>query len=74
MAIVEVDPEKCNGQVVVKGTRLPVKRVIACINAGHTLEEIAGFYEDVTNSDLKRLMRYLFLLLLANIEPWKDLQ
>lgn len=58
--IVEKNPDKFSGEPVLYGTGIRVKQIIAYVNAGYTLEEIAELFDGICVDDLKKLMRLLY--------------
>jgi uncharacterized protein (DUF433 family) len=55
--LVSSNPETCGGQVILKGTRLPLKIVFECFEKGTTIQEICKWYEapTVTTTLLKKI-------------------
>lgn len=41
---ISIDPQVQHGRPVIKGTRVPVIRLLACIGSGMSLEETAAEY------------------------------
>jgi uncharacterized protein (DUF433 family) len=41
---ISIDPQVQHGRPVIKGTRVPVIRLLACVGAGMSLEETAAEY------------------------------
>jgi uncharacterized protein (DUF433 family) len=41
---ISIDPQVQHGRAVIKGTRVPVIRLLACVGSGMSLEETAAEY------------------------------
>jgi len=54
---IEVDPERCHGKPVIKGTRVPVRTVLAALAAGDDMARIAASY-DITLDDIRAAVRF----------------
>jgi uncharacterized protein (DUF433 family) len=52
-----IDPEIQNGKPVIRGTRVPITRIIGGLAGGMTNEEITREY-DVTEQDLRAALSY----------------
>jgi uncharacterized protein (DUF433 family) len=52
-----IDPEIQHGKPVIKGTRVPITRIIGGLAGGMTVEEVAHEYE-VTEEDILDALRY----------------
>lgn len=52
-----IDPEVQHGKPVIRGTRVPVARVLGGLAGGMTFEEIAREY-DVTDADIRAAIQY----------------
>lgn len=48
------DPNICNGQQVIRGTRIPLRIVLASLAEGATDEEILGSYPGLTGKTCAR--------------------
>ena len=57
-----IDPEIQHGKPVIRGTRVPVSRVIGGLAGGMTKEEILREYE-ITEEDLRAALEYVAHLL-----------
>lgn len=49
---IEIDPHRCHGKPVVRGTRTPVSVVLGALAAGDSIDEIARDY-DITPDDVR---------------------
>lgn len=52
-----IDPEICHGKAVIRGTRVPVVRIIDGLAGGMTKEEVVREYE-VTEEDIAAALGY----------------
>ncbi|MBW8049559.1 MAG: DUF433 domain-containing protein [Cytophagales bacterium] len=52
-----IDPDIQHGKPVIKGTRVPITRIIGGIAGGMTKEEIVREYE-VTEEDIRAALKY----------------
>ena len=53
-----IDPEIQHGKPVIRGTRVPITRIIGGLSGGMTKEEIMKEYE-VTDEDIRAALRYV---------------
>ncbi|HKO23562.1 MAG TPA: DUF433 domain-containing protein [Chloroflexota bacterium] len=60
------DPEIMVGKPVVKGTRIPVERVIAHLAHNPDLNDLFAAYPELTVEDVKRVWRMRMLRLVAD--------
>ena len=59
--IIETNPKILGGEPVLKGTRIPIARIMALIAHGYTVKDFKEEYpylEDLTATDLKNLLKY----------------
>lgn len=54
---IAIDPKIQHGKPVIKGTRIPVSRIIGGLAAGMTKEEIIKEYE-ITEEDILAALKY----------------
>mgnify|MGYP001616657709 CR=1 FL=1 len=54
---IAIDPEIQHGKPVIRGTRVPVARLLGGLAGGMTLDEIVHEY-DVTIEDIRAAIRY----------------
>ncbi len=54
---VVIDPEVCHGKPIIRGTRVPVTRIIGSLAGGMTTREICDEY-DVTDEDVRAALAY----------------
>jgi len=54
---IAIDPENQHGKPVVRGTRVPVARILGGLAGGMSEQEILAEY-DIANEDLRAVYRY----------------
>jgi uncharacterized protein (DUF433 family) len=47
-----IDPDVCNGQPVVRGTRVTARTVLEFLSAGDTVEDVLAEYPNLTREDV----------------------
>ena len=52
MSRIVIDPDICNGQPVVKGTRVTAQTVLEFLAAGDSVEEVLEEYPSLTREDV----------------------
>jgi uncharacterized protein (DUF433 family) len=52
------DPKICNGQVVIKGTRVPLRTILASIAEGATVEEVVDDFPTVKPEDVRAAIAF----------------
>ena len=52
-----IDPEIQHGKPVIKGTRVPITRIIGGLASGKSIEEIISEY-DVIEADIRAALQY----------------
>ena len=52
------DPAVCGGETVIRGTRIPVRTVLASLAEGSTLEEILADFPTLTASDIRAVIAF----------------
>jgi uncharacterized protein (DUF433 family) len=52
------DPQICNGQPVVKGTRVTVKTVLASLTEGASIAEILADYPTLKEGDVRAVIAF----------------
>ena len=57
-----LDPKICHGKPVIRGTRVPVARVIGYLAGGMSFEDVQGDY-DLTAEDVRAALDYAAELL-----------
>ena len=53
-----VDPDVCNGQPVIKGTRITVQTVLGFLAAGDSIEEVLEEYPTLTREQVLACLRF----------------
>ena len=56
--LIVIDPEIQHGKPVIRGTRVPITRIIGGLSGGMPKEEIMKEYE-VTDEDIRAALRYV---------------
>lgn len=57
-----LDPKTCHGKPVIRGTRVPVSRVLGYLAGGMTFEDVKADY-DLTDEDIRAALQYAAELL-----------
>lgn len=52
------DPKVCGGQLVVKGTRVPVRTILASLAEGASIEEILADFPSLKEMDIKAVIAF----------------
>ena len=55
---IEIDPRRCGGAPVVKGTRIPVAVVLEQLAAGETWESLLEGYPELTREDIQAVILF----------------
>ena len=58
MRKVVVDPNICNGQPTIEGTRVTVQTVLGFLAAGDSIEDVLAEYPAVTRDDVLACLTY----------------
>jgi uncharacterized protein (DUF433 family) len=56
-----VDPQVMVGKPVIKGTRIPVERIIAHLAHNPDLDDLFAAYPELTVEDVKASLRYAYV-------------
>lgn len=59
---IEIDPRKCHGRPVIRGTRVPVAIITGSLAGGMSMDAVAREY-DVTMEDIRAALAYVTGLL-----------
>lgn len=59
---IEIDPRKCHGRPVIRGTREPVAVLTGSLAGGMTIEEVSREY-DVTIADIQAALTHVTALI-----------
>ena len=52
------DPRICAGETVIKGTRVPLRTVLASLEEGATIEEIIRSFPTLTEADVRAAIAF----------------
>lgn len=52
------DPQICNGQPVIKGTRVPLRTILASLAAGDTVDQILMAFPTITQEAVAAVISY----------------
>lgn len=52
------DPNICGGVPVIKGTRVPVRTILASLAEGDWIEDIRADYPSVTEEDIRAIIAF----------------
>ena len=55
---IEINPRVCNGQPVIKSTRIPVEVILDQIAEGESWDSILKGYPELTRADIQAALRY----------------
>ncbi len=55
---VSVNPDICNGQPVISGTRITVKTILEFLAAGDSWDDILGEYPSLCDEDIRACLKY----------------
>lgn len=55
---IEINPDVCNGQPVIRGTRITVKTILEFLGAGDSIKDILSEYPSLTREDILAALRY----------------
>jgi uncharacterized protein (DUF433 family) len=56
-ARISIDPHVCHGKPVVRGTRVPVARIIGCLAGGMSLDDVQNDF-DLVSEDVQAALDY----------------
>jgi len=59
---IELDPRKCHGRPVIRGTRVPVAIITGSLAGGMSIETVAREY-DITVEDIQAALAYVTALI-----------
>ncbi len=66
---ITVDPKICHGQACIKGTRIPVHRILHMLANGDTIEELLKEYPSLKREDILACIEYAAELTEEQIIP-----
>ena len=55
---IEIDPRRCGGSPVVKGTRIPVAVILDELAAGETWDSLLVGYPELTREDIRTALEF----------------
>jgi uncharacterized protein (DUF433 family) len=55
---IEIDPRRCGGSPVVKGTRIPVTVILEQLAGGDTWESLLEGYPELTREDIQTVLLF----------------
>jgi uncharacterized protein (DUF433 family) len=55
---ISINPNVCNGQACIKGTRIPVYLIVKMLANGDTIEELLEDYPSITREDILACLAY----------------
>ncbi len=55
---IEIDPRRCGGTPVVKGTRIPVAVILDQLAAGETWDSVLAGYPELTREDIQAVLMF----------------
>ncbi len=58
MTRINVNPDICNGQPVIEGTRITVQTILEFLAAGDTIDEVLEEYPSLSREDVLACVRF----------------
>lgn len=58
MKSIIVDPDICNGQPVIQGTRITVQTILEFLGAGDSIEDVLEEYPALSREDVLECLRF----------------
>jgi len=55
---IEIDPRRCGGTPVIKGTRIPVAVILDQLASGETWQSLLAGYPELTPEDIQAVLLY----------------
>ena len=55
---IEIDPRRCGGSPVVKGTRIPVVVILEQLATGETWQSLLDGYPELSREDIQAVLMY----------------
>ena len=55
---IEIDPRRCNGKPVVRGTRIPVTVILDQLAESGSVESVLSKYPELTREAITAVLRY----------------
>lgn len=69
LQLISSDPNVMGGQVVVRGTRVPVSVILDCVAAGMSVQEILDEYPSLTSDGVRAAAAYGAVLAREELVP-----
>ena len=63
-----IDPDICNGQPIIEGTRIAASTVLEFLSAGDSIEDVLAGYPTLTRDDVLACLAYSARLLKHHFE------
>jgi uncharacterized protein (DUF433 family) len=63
-----IDPDICNGQPIIEGTRITASTVLEFLSAGDSIEDVLAGYPTLTREDVLACLAYSARLLKHHFE------
>lgn len=57
-SLVVTDPQICGGQPVIRGTRVPLRTILASLADGDSFEDLLRDFPTLTESHLREVVRF----------------
>jgi len=67
------DPEVYHGELIFKGTRVPVETILRAFKRGYDLDKIAKGWRNVSREAVLEAIEFATLALVEPYEPYNDL-
>lgn len=71
---ISIDPKICHGQACIKGTRIPVHRILQMLANGDTAEELLEEYPSLNRDDILACLEYAGSLAEEQLSPLEVLE
>jgi len=65
-----IDPDICNGQPVIEGTRITAGTVLEFLSAGDSVDDVLAGYPSLTRDDVLACLAYSARLLKHHFDVW----
>ena len=63
---IEIDPNRCHGKPVIRGTRVLAATILGALGAGDSIEKVIEDYPNITREDIQAALAFAGTL--ANFE------
>ena len=68
---IEINPEICHGQPVIRGTRITVSQILGSLSGGDSVEAVLEDYPGLTLPDLSAAMSFASSLARFEVSPYE---